>query len=380
VARFRDSDTRVAAPLPYRDRRAAGRELAGRLGRYAGRDDLLVLGLPRGGVPVAAEIAEALGAPLDVFVVRKLGVPGQEELAFGAVASGGARALNDLIVRTHGIAPPAVDDATGRAMAELRRQEAAYRAGRAGEHVSPAGRTVIVVDDGLATGATMRAALVALRSLRPAAVVAASPVAPPGAGDRLRDLADEVVCGANPSPFEAVGRWYEDFQPVEMDEVRRLLGATRPGDGGPESHQEVNDMARTVREVMTAKPVALQAGTTLQESARAMRDHDVGAVIVLEDDRVRGIVTDRDITVRAVAEGREPQATVLAEISSDRVVTVSPDDAVDRAVALMREHAIRRLPVVESGMPVGIVSLGDLAVERDPGSALGAISAAEPNR
>ncbi len=139
-------------------------------------------------------------------------------------------------------------------------------------------------------------------------------------------------------------------------------------------------MAQTVREVMTAKPVALQSGTTLQEAARAMRDHDVGSVVVLDDDVVRGIVTDRDIVVRAVAEGRDPATTVLAEISSERVVTVSPDDPVDRAVALMREHAVRRLPVVENGRPAGIVSIGDLAIERDPESVLGRISAAEPNR
>jgi CBS domain-containing protein len=139
-------------------------------------------------------------------------------------------------------------------------------------------------------------------------------------------------------------------------------------------------MAQMVREVMTAKPVALQAGTTLQEAARAMRDHDVGSVVVLDDDVVRGIVTDRDIVVRAVAEGRDPTTTVLAEISSERIVTVSPDDPVDRAVELMRDHAVRRLPVVENGRPAGIVSLGDLAVERDPQSVLGQISAAEPNR
>jgi len=139
-------------------------------------------------------------------------------------------------------------------------------------------------------------------------------------------------------------------------------------------------MAEQVREVMTAKPVALQAGTTLVEATRAMRDHDVGSIVLLEDDQVCGIVTDRDIVVRAVAEGRDPVTTVLSEISSDRIVTVSPQDPVERAVALMREHAVRRLPVVEDGRPVGIVSIGDLAVDRDPESALGRISAAQPNR
>lgn len=135
-----------------------------------------------------------------------------------------------------------------------------------------------------------------------------------------------------------------------------------------------------VNEVMTEKPLALQAGTTLVEAARAMRDHDVGTTVVLEDDEVRGIVTDRDMVVRALAEGRDPSQTVLGQIASRELVTLSPDDTVDQAVQLMREHAVRRLPVVRNGRPVGIVSLGDLAVERDPHSVVGRISAAQPNR
>jgi CBS domain-containing protein len=139
-------------------------------------------------------------------------------------------------------------------------------------------------------------------------------------------------------------------------------------------------MPRTVREVMTAKPLALQQGTTLTEAARAMRDHDVGDVVLLDDDRVTGIVTDRDMTVRAVAEGMLPDETVLAQIASKDLVTVSPDATVEEAVRLMRERAVRRLPVVEDGRPIGIVSLGDLAVEREPGSPLADISASDPNR
>lgn len=139
-------------------------------------------------------------------------------------------------------------------------------------------------------------------------------------------------------------------------------------------------MPQTVREVMTAKPVALQAGTTLAEAAQAMRDHDIGDVVVLKDEAVCGIVTDRDIAVRAVAEGRDPANSILAEICSQRMITISPEEPVDRAITLMRQHAVRRLPVVEDGRPVGIVSLGDLAVERDPESVLGQISAADPNR
>jgi CBS domain-containing protein len=139
-------------------------------------------------------------------------------------------------------------------------------------------------------------------------------------------------------------------------------------------------MANTVRDVMTRDPVALQGRTTLQEAARTMRDRDVGTVLVLQDDSLCGIVTDRDIAVRAIAEGRDPSSTPLADITSDELVSLAPSEPVDRAVELMRRYAVRRLPVVESGRPVGIVSLGDLAVERDPTSALGEISAAQPNR
>jgi CBS domain-containing protein len=139
-------------------------------------------------------------------------------------------------------------------------------------------------------------------------------------------------------------------------------------------------MATKVSEVMTEKPLALQAGTTLVEAARAMRDHDVGNVVVLEDDEIRGIVTDRDMVVRALAEGRDPSQTVLGQVASEDLVTLAPDDTAERAVELMRRHAVRRLPVVRDGRVAGIVSLGDLAVEKDPGSVVGHISAADPNR
>jgi CBS domain-containing protein len=146
-----------------------------------------------------------------------------------------------------------------------------------------------------------------------------------------------------------------------------------------DDHKEV-EMSRTVREVMTAKPLALQAGTTLTEAARAMRDHDVGDVILLDDDQITGIVTDRDITVRAVAEAMDPDSTVLAQIRSEELTTVSPDATLEDASRLMRTRAVRRLPVVEDGRPIGIVSIGDLAVEREPESPLADISGAEPNR
>lgn len=211
----------------FDDRIHAGRELATRLSDYADRDDVLVLALPRGGVPVAFEVAQALRVPLDVFLVRKLGVPWHEELAMGAIASGGVRVLNDEIVRGYGIDADTLDAATEREKLELRRRELAYRNGRDAPTI--AGKTVIVIDDGLATGSTMRAALAAVRKLSPARVVMAVPVAAESTCAELAGEADVVVCVATPQPFYGVGQWYRDFSQTSDDEVRDLLSrAVRP--------------------------------------------------------------------------------------------------------------------------------------------------------
>ena len=183
--------------------------------------DVLVLALPRGGVPVGCEVARALGAPLDVFLVRKLGVPGHEELAMGAVATGGVRVLNDEIVRGLGISDHEIDAAVARELQELARRERLYRGDRPPPDV--AGRTVILVDDGLATGATMRAAVAALRRQQPARIVIAVPTASPDTSEALKAEADDVVCAMTPEPFFAVGYWYEDFTQTTDDEVRELL-------------------------------------------------------------------------------------------------------------------------------------------------------------
>lgn len=208
-------------PQRFRNRTDAGRQLAEQLAAYADRPDILVLALPRGGVPVGYEVALALGAPLDVFLVRKLGVPGYEELAMGAVASGGVRVLNDEIVRGLGISEDEIDAAVARELQELGRRERLYRGSRRTPDV--AGRTVILVDDGLATGATMRAAVAALRQQHPARIVVAVPTASPDTCEALKAEADDVICAMTPEPFFAVGHWYEDFTQTADNEVRELL-------------------------------------------------------------------------------------------------------------------------------------------------------------
>lgn len=217
----------------FRDRREAGRLLAAKLPAYAHRPDVLVLALPRGGVPVAYEVARALGAPLDVFLVRKLGVPGQEELAMGAVASGGVRVLNDDIVTALRIPERVIDAIAAREQPELARRERLYRGNRPPPDVR--GRTVILVDDGLATGATMAAAVKALRQQHPARIVVAVPIASPDTCEQLSTEVDEVVCAAMPHPFHAVGLWYEDFSQTTDDEVRELL-ARRTANGDEALH------------------------------------------------------------------------------------------------------------------------------------------------
>jgi putative phosphoribosyl transferase len=223
-ARPRDKTEKFIGGLTlvfFQDRSEAGRILARRLEKYKNAPDVLVLALPRGGVPVAYEIARALNAPLDIFLVRKLGIPGQEEVAMGAIATGGLRVLNQDLIRQLNIPWNVVDAVTAREQEELQRREHVYR----GDGPAPdvRGRTVIVVDDGLATGSTMLAALAALRQQYPARLVVAVPTAPPETCDSLRGYADEVVCAVTPDPFRSVGSWYRGFDQTTDDEVRDLL-------------------------------------------------------------------------------------------------------------------------------------------------------------
>lgn len=205
----------------FEDRTEAGRRLAAELSAYADRDDVVVLALPRGGVPVAYEVAKALGAAMDVYVVRKLGVPGHEELAMGAIATGGTLVLNESVVRDLSVPQHKIDDVATREGIELERREREYRGSR--PPIDVRGLTVILIDDGLATGATMRAAVRALRQQEPRRVVVAVPTAASDTCASIGREVDEIVCAETPSPFLGVGMWYENFSQTTDDEVKRLL-------------------------------------------------------------------------------------------------------------------------------------------------------------
>jgi len=230
----------------FRDRREAGRELARRLQKYTGRQDLLVLGIPRGGLPVAFEVASALKAPLDIFVSRKLGVPGQEELAFGAVASGGTRIVDEEIVNAVGLYEAEIERIAKREMQELERREKVFRAGR--PPVDVKGKTVVLVDDGIATGASIRVAIAAMQQKRPAQIVVAAPVVPLSTSERLRKAVDDVICVRTPKSVYAIGEFYDDFSQVTDEEVIELLrqaGSKPPKDSEAVPPHKVDGQART---------------------------------------------------------------------------------------------------------------------------------------
>jgi len=208
-------------PMVFRDRKQAGELLARKLTKYANREDVVVLAIPRGGVPVGFEVARALHVPLDVFIVRKLGVPWQEELAFGAVATGGVRVLDEQILESVHLTPEQIEKVTERENKELERRERVYRGKRAALAVK--GKLVLLVDDGIATGSSMLAGITALRQLEPAQIIVATPVAPPTTCARLRKKADDLVCVSMPVSFFAIGQFYENFLPTSDAEVCALV-------------------------------------------------------------------------------------------------------------------------------------------------------------
>jgi len=265
----------------FRDRREAGRRLADNLQTYAARPDVVVLALPRGGVPVAYEVARALGAPLDVFVVRKLGIPGHEELAMGAVATGGVRVLNQQAVSGLGIPEYVIETVAAQEQRELERRERLYRGARPPPEVR--GKTVILVDDGLATGSTMLAAVEALRRQGPARIVVAVPVAAPETCAELAKKADEAICVATPDPFYAVGIWYEDFSQTSDEEVRQLLS---------EAQRQAPNSAAAARQRAQAAPASDNADSELAAAVRA------NAV------RLTGAARDYDALLEQVGDAR----------------------------------------------------------------------------
>ncbi len=217
----------VPLQQPFGDRREAGRELAARLEHFKGRKDVVVLALPRGGVPVAYEVARALGAPLDIFLVRKLGLPGHRELAMGAIASGGVRVLNEDVVNWYRLPDHVIDEVAREEQLELERREREYRHGRA--PVELRDRIALLIDDGLATGSTMKAAVQAVRAHGPSRIVVAVPVGSPDTCREFDDIADEIVCARAPEHFSAVGQWYRNFSQTTDEEVRDLLlGTSEP--------------------------------------------------------------------------------------------------------------------------------------------------------
>ena len=207
----------------FLDRTDAGQVLARGLQQYKNQPDVLILGLPRGGVPVAYEVARELNAPLDVFVVRKLGVPGHEELGMGAIATGGVRILHEGIVREVGISPETIEAVSAREQAELERRERLYRGDRPAPTIK--GRTVVIIDDGLATGSTMKAAIQAVRQQDPRRLIVAVPTAPSETCEQLKESVDHVVCALTPEPFFAVGGSYADFTQITDEEVRELIAS-----------------------------------------------------------------------------------------------------------------------------------------------------------
>ena len=344
---------------PFRDRRDAGRRLAGAL-LYLKESDPVILALPRGGVPVAYEVAQALHAPLDVFLVRKIGAPHFPELGIGAVAEGepAFRVLNPEIVQRACVSDEYLETEHQRQVEEMARRRERYRGGRG--LIDLRGRTVVVVDDGIATGGTMKVALQAVAAAEPERLLFAVPVAPPDTVAALYDLADDGVCLLSPDDFRAVGQYYADFDQTSDDEVVQLLHDASLANKTNPLEQE--NMMESISEVMTRDVTVVSPDDTIQRAAQLMKDLNVGALPVCDGRKLQGMITDRDITIRATADGQDPGQVTVREVMTDEVLWCYEDQTVGEVLQHMGDSQIRRIPVISRDKDlVGMVSLGDIA-------------------
>lgn len=358
----------------FTDRADAGHRLGYALLKYQ-KDDPLVLALPRGGVPVGLEVANALGAELDIMLVRKIGAPGAPELALGAVVDGDPpqTLINEDVARIVQPSPEHIERVTAREIAELERRRALYREGR--PPVDVKGRTVILVDDGIATGATTRVVLRSLRQMGARRIILAAPVAPKDTLEALALEADDTVCLATPEPFHAVGLAYAHFEQTSDAEVIDALTQATPPTvlGGtvrpPEADLSLSSSRRhamKLADIMTRDVTVVSPNDSVQRAAQIMDELNVGALPVCDGRRIVGMVTDRDLTVRVTAQGKSPEQCRVEEAMSTNVRWCFEDEDVDSVIEKMGDTQIRRLPVVDRDHNlVGIVSLGDIATKSD---------------
>jgi putative phosphoribosyl transferase len=295
----------------FRDRVDAGKRLTKELKRYAGRDDVVVLALPRGGVVVGFEVARALSAPLDVFVVRKLGLPGREELAMGAIASGGVRVLNEEVVRWNRVSDSMIDAVALREQRELERRELLYRSGRPMPDLR--NKTIVLVDDGLATGTTMRAAVIALRSFKPAHMIIAVPTGPPETCKEFEEEVETVICATTPQPFWAIGIWYEDFRQTTDEEVQRLLSAAaRFTTPVISNRNEENGMGRSSKTLLKEHEVGIDAGLVTLKGHLSVPDGAQGIVLFAHGSGSSRFSPRNQFVARGLREGG--LATLLLDL------------------------------------------------------------------
>ncbi len=365
--------------FPFRDRRDAGRQLAAAL-LYLKESVPVVLALPRGGVPVGFEVAQSLQAPLDVMLVRKIGAPYFPELGIGAVAEGGYRVSNRDAMGYVQASDDYIEAETHRQMEEIKRRRQRYCAGR--PLLDVRGRTVIVVDDGIATGGTMRVALEALAATGPERLIFAVPVAPRESLEALYDVADDGVCLLSPEGFQAVGQYYANFKQTTDEEVIRLLNASVQERRKDSTDKE--NIMQTISEIMTRDVTVVSPQDNIQRAAQMMREWNVGALPVCDGQKLIGMITDRDITIRATAGGRPPEEVRVEEVMTDEVMWCYEDQTVSEVLQQMGDSQIRRIPVVDRDKQlVGMVSLGDIATRHaaDTDDTLEDISTpSEPNR